>query len=269
MAIYLNGNEIDLLGCRFRDGTYSIRLRDARFDSAVLTWLYAGEHELSALMYITWHLREHGCEQISLRMPYIPNARLDRVSSDNEVFTLKYFARVINSLRFDRVWILDPHSRVSCALIDRVSVEYPVELVSATLSDVEERCGAKPLLYYPDEGATKRYSTRITAPYTFGIKKRDWITGVITALEIHGENPSGRNILMVDDICSSGDTMLRSALSLKAAGAANIYFFVTHCENTILDSELLRCDAIKRIYTTNSIYTGSSDKITVYNIADL
>lgn len=35
------------------------------------------------------------------------------------------------------------------------------------------------LLFYPDEGAVKRYSTMFNEPYVFGIKKRDWSTGEI------------------------------------------------------------------------------------------
>ena len=267
MAIFLDDTEIDLRSGRFLDGTYSLRL-DRTPAEAAITWLYAGEHELPALYYIARHLNDQGCKPLILKMPYIPNARLDRVRFYEEVFTLKYFADIINSLGFDRVDVLDPHSNVACALINRVNAMYPVGLIRTAITDIKSRGFDNPLLYYPDEGAVKRYSTRITAPYAFGIKKRDWVTGGITALEIHGESPSGRNILMVDDICSRGDTLLRSAMALSGAGASNIYVFVTHCENAILDSQLLRCESVQHIYTTNSIYTGYSDKITTYNATD-
>lgn len=275
MAIYLNGNQIDLCS-KYSDGTYCLRLNrcipesDIHIDGyapgeqAYIVWKYHGEHEMPAIIYLAMHLREIGCEKMILSLPYIPNARLDRTKSVGEVFTLKYFARIINNLEFDSVQVLDPHSNVSCALLDRVVVRQPTDYIRRSLRCVEGETGEAPLLFYPDEGAMKRYSSLITAPYSFGIKKRDWETGKITSFEIHGADPAGKNILMVDDICSKGCTFYHSAVALKKAGAANIYIYVTHCENTVIDEDLLKGDLITHIYTTNSIFTGTDDKITVF-----
>ena len=73
----------------------------------------------------------------------------------------------------------------------------------------------------------------------------------------------GKNILIIDDICSKGGTFYYAAKELKEAGAANIYLYVTHCENTIHEGELLNSDLIKHIYTTDSILTKEHEKITV------
>lgn len=275
MAIYLNGTRVDL-SSKFPDGTYCIRLNkdvpeeDILMDGyvpgedAYVVWKYHGEHEMPAIIYIAMHLKEMGCPNMTLFLPYIPNARLDRTKSNDEVFTLKYFARIINGLGFDYVRVLDPHSSVSCALLDRVAVEQPTDYIRDSILSVAKDCGESPLLFYPDEGAMKRYSALITAPYSFGIKKRDWETGKITSLEIHGADPNGKNVLMIDDICSKGGTFYHSANALKKAGASNIYIYVTHCENTIFDGELLNGDLIKHIYTTDSIFNGSHEKISIF-----
>ena len=275
MAIYLNGHQVDLCS-KYPDGTYCLRLNKGIKESEILSdgyipgsqahivWKYHGEHEMSAIIYLAMYLKEKGCEDMTLSLPYIPNARLDRTKSDDEVFTLKYFASIMNSLAFNSIQVLDPHSSVSCALLDRVVVRQPTDYIRNSIRHVALETGSDPLLFYPDEGAMKRYSSLITAQYSFGIKKRDWETGNITSLEIHGADPSGKNILMVDDICSKGGTFYHSAIALKKAGAANIYIFVTHCENTIFEGELLKGDLIKQIYTTNSIFTGNDDKITVF-----
>ncbi len=67
---------------------------------------------MAAILFLTKHLKNLGYN-VSLDMPYIPNARQDRVKGENDVFTLKYFAEFINSLDFDRVFVLDPRSNVS------------------------------------------------------------------------------------------------------------------------------------------------------------
>lgn len=73
----------------------------------------------------------------------------------------------------------------------------------------------------------------------------------------------GKNVLIVDDICSKGGTFYHSAKALKAAGANDVYLYVTHCENTIFKGELINSDLIKHIYTTRSVFTLAHEKITV------
>ena len=86
------------------------------------------------------------------------------------------------------------------------------------------------------------------------MKKRDWKTGNILGLDIiNAEAIKGKNVLIVDDICSRGGTFYHSAKALKEAGAARISLYVTHLEKTVLDGELFTSGLIEAIYTTDSI----------------
>ena len=117
-----------------------------------------------------------------------------------------------------------------------------------------------PVLFFPDEGAMKRYSSKLNLPYTFGIKKRDWETGKILGLQlINGEIVKDRNVLIVDDICSRGGTFYHAANALKEAGAKNIYLYVTHAEHTMIEGDMYNQDVIKKIFTTDSIFKPEWD----------
>ena len=118
---------------------------------------------------------------------------------------------------------------------------------------------------YPDEGSMKRYSGMIKEPYVFGVKRRDWATGKILGLDIIGNSDlvKGQDILIVDDICSRGGTFYHTAKKLKEMGAGDIYLYVTHCENTVLEGDLLEGDLIKQMFTTGSIFTKQHPKIEV------
>ena len=70
-------------------------------------------------------------------------------------------------------------------------------------------------------------------------------------------------VLIVDDICSRGGTFFYSAQKLKEAGATDIYLYVTHCENTILEGELIKSGLVTRIFTTDSIYSGKDENINI------
>ncbi len=251
----------------FPDGTLLLRQKCPDKEiPAVITWNYENSEEMVALLFLVKHLRAHGIERISLSMPYIPNARQDRVKTEEDVFTLKYFAEFLNDLQLDKVTVLDPHSSVSEALIDRLVVVQP----TAYLFAVQKRIGFDDLMaFYPDEGAMKRYSGMLSLPFAFGIKKRDWATGRILGLDIAGETeriPESR-ILIVDDICSRGGTFLHSAKKLHELHAKEIYLFVSHCENTILEGELLESGLIQQVFTTNSIFTKTHPMVEVIDNA--
>ena len=215
-------------------------------------WLYEGDSELFTLICVKRHIDRHfSTSEVVLEMPYIPHARMDRVKSDEDVFTLKYFAEVINSLNFKIVWVRDAHSNVSLALIDNV-VDTGVK---SYIHKAAELSGAD-AMFYPDEGAMKRYSDNSELPYAFGMKKRDWQTGKILGLDIiNPENIVGKDVLIVDDICSRGGTFYHSAKALKAAGAKSVSLYVTHCEETITLGEMAASDGlVDHVYTTRSIF---------------
>lgn len=276
--ITLNGKPVEIGS--FPDGTILMKENCGRDMVTSIVWKYENDREFLAIIYLVKHLRRLGHEHLELYMPYIPNARMDRVKNDEDVFTLKYFAELLNSLNLDRVTVLDPHSNVSEALINNLRVESPMGYIHKVLDKLPIRMwevddflsfdvGVKRkfslTMFYPDSGAMSRYSGMINLPYAFGIKRRNWETGKIEGLDVAGavDQIAGKDILIVDDICSRGGTFYHSAKKLKELGAKDIYLYVSHCENTILEGELLDGDLIKKVFTTDSIFTKSHEKVEV------
>ena len=250
----------------FPDGSLLLKASvgyDVCLRSAYIDWFFENNEELVTLIYLTKHLRDRGVKHIDLCMPYIPNARQDRTRYAEDVFTLKYFADIINYLNFDSVTVLDPHSSVSEALINNIDIDFGRAWIAEAISV----CNPD-MLFFPDEGAMKRYSSMAEKEYAFGIKRRDWKTGKIEGLDVAGcvDKIKDNKILIVDDICSRGGTFVHSAKKLKELGAKEIYLYVSHCENTILEGELLTSGLIEKVYTTNSIFTKKHEKIEVFEL---
>lgn len=258
--IFLNRKELELR--RFPDGTPSFRIDPAIYGagavrSATIRWIYEAEMECMFVWHLAKHLHDHGIERISLEMPYIPNARQDRVQRERDVFTLRYFAEFINSMQFCEVVVFDPHSNVSTALIDRVRVVSAQPYIQQVIDDIGD---PDLLMFYPDEGAAKRYSSMFKRPYAFGVKRRDWDSRKILGMEIISHEPvEGRNVLMVDDICSSGNTLYYSAKELAKCGAIDIYAYCSHCEIEVYEGKLLPFEHLKKFYTTNSFFMYSEE----------
>lgn len=256
---------------KYPDGTPAINIDASGYtvDNLGIEWKYDSMDELPILYSIVSHIKENGISQnLTLLLPYMPGARMDRTQDSKDVRQLKYIAQMINHMQLKEVYVLDPHSPVTENVLNNVRVLFPRREISEVLS----RFLKSPLLFYPDEGSLKRYNplqkTILQLPYCYGAKKRDWKTGVIQELEIYGdtERIKDKDILIIDDICSKGGTFLYSAKKLKELGAHDIYLYVTHCENTILEGDLLSSGLIKKIYTTNSIFRKYHPLIEVINV---
>jgi ribose-phosphate pyrophosphokinase len=120
-------------------------------------------------------------------------------------------------------------------------------------------------VFYPDAGAMKRYSEILKFPdnvqYFYGDKKRNLQTGEIISYElINSPELIGRNVLIIDDLCSFGTTFLKCGEKLKNNAVANIFLYVSHCEDSIFKGNLLKSDVIKTVYTTDSLLSDTSHK---------
>lgn len=250
----------------FPDKTHIIRMNrkpiKGEYDASApvyVNWEYESDEELASLVFITRHLQEEGNKNIELIMPYIPNARFDRVNNPDEVFTLKYFAEIINNLHFTKVRVLDAHSNVSLALINNVIQTDVIYFIAKAID------AFKPdVLFMPDEGAHKRYSTLVDMPSTFGIKTRDWRTGDIKDYNLaEPDLVKGKRVLIIDDISSRGGTFYYAGQLLHQHGASNIGLYVSHCEETIKDGYVLNPDKshIEQVYTADPLWHGKHDEV--------
>lgn len=254
-------NNIKIEQNQFPDNSLFMRFNPWDVGTAkqiVIEWYYENDAELFTLICLKRHLEESFKRfEYVLRMPYCPHARMDRVKTSEDVFTLKYFCEVINSLHFDLVVIEDPHSNVCTALLNNVDVVTPKASVNKVIKMIDDD---SLVMFYPDAGAMKRYSDLTDLPFAYGEKKRNWETGRIESLEVIGkENIAGNAVLIVDDICSYGGTFARAAKALREAGAVAVYLYVTHCEDNIHNGDIFKNGDIDCVYTTNSIYTGKND----------
>lgn len=264
-------NKVKVEVGHFPDGTQSIKfpvdVLPIGLDYPIsVAWYYDSDEELFTLACVMDWLHRHYSNHIiiGLNMPYVPNARMDRIKNANENFSLKVFANFINSLGFDTIQVFNVHSNVSEALIDHLfviqpdrDVEHCIELYNPDV------------IFFPDEGACKRYSDLKSVkesglPVTFGIKKRDWKSGKILGLDVISDTDlTGKKVLIIDDICSAGGTFKFSAMKLKELGADDVALYVSHCEDNIQNGDLLKTDLISKIYTTDSILHIEDPKIEV------
>lgn len=186
---------------------------------------------------------------------YMPYSRMDR-SENGSAFTLKYIAGLINDLWFNEVMIIEPHSDVTMALIDRSKAYFVTEQMLIPILDII-KFGQEDVLFFPDAGAQKRYGKMFHANNLVGYKERDFETGEIKSLQVVGDVPTKPfKALIIDDLSSYGTTFIKSAEALKKLGATEVHLLVAHAENSIFHGSLLDEDSpIDRMFATDSILT--------------
>lgn len=225
--------------------------------------IYESDADLIHLMMVKKHLENNlygnlkKSNNFNLTMKYVPYSRMDRVKNSGFVFTLKYAMEFINSLGFDQVTILEPHSDVAPALINNVFVSTPIKKLF-NIACLEQGFDLdKDYIYFPDATAKKRQEDNFMKNYEnilYGIKHRDFKTGDITGLEIQGNfkniKPDSK-VFMIDDLTSYGGTFVFGDIELKKLGFDKSFLIVAHAERSCFEKKLF--DHIEKLYTTNSI----------------
>jgi ribose-phosphate pyrophosphokinase len=260
--IWVNGKEITQE--HFSAGELKIKLFGNGRSRVDLVWHYESDAEFFTVACIREYYATQEC---ILYLPYLPHARMDRVKNPEDVFTLKTFAHLINSLNFEQVYVWDAHSNVGPALIDRC---HDVNALAWIQEAITQLGYAKDniCLFFPDEGAQKRYGTMFP-DYTqaFGIKKRNWETGKIEGYMVVGEeNIKDKCVLIIDDICSYGNTFVRAAEALHATGAKEINLYVTHCEDAISKGNVFTCGLINQVFTTSSLVRSAETEEKLFHV---
>lgn len=215
-----------------------------------ITWCYDDDSEIFTLWALVNQIRDvkGRNSSICLEMPYIPHARQDRNVS-NRLFTLKYFAKLLNEMNFEYVKVLDPHSDVSVALIDSIKVTTVEDLLGDSFEIPVDT-----VIMYPDNGAAKKHGA--TDQNIIGNKHRN-SDGRITDYELINFKEGTKDVLIIDDICSYGCTFVSAAKALKARGVEHVNLYVSHCETNIFKGEVF--NYIDNVYTTDSLLDLSKD----------
>ena len=184
--------------------------------------------------------------------------RSDRRFNKGESFDLKVICNFINSMNFDKVSILHPHSPISLALIHNSEKLSHFSYVEKTFHNI-----GNPVLVSPDAGAyktTHEIAEKLNTDLVPSNKVR--VNGA-PVISIQGD-VKDKECLIVDDLADGGRTFKFLAEALKKQGAAKVYLYVTHGQFNYGFEELK--ETIDHIYCTNSFKEITSDYVTQYKL---
>jgi len=216
---------------RFPDGETYVRVLSDVADRSVdlVCTLARPDDGFLCLLFAADAVRSLGARQVTLVAPYLSYMRQDRRFLSGEALTSKTFARLISST-FDRLVTVDPHLHRYPSLSALYTI--PTETLHAAplLADWIAAEVQTPLIIGPDEESEQWVSaiaTRIGAPYAVLRKIRHGDRSVDVELPDLSQW-NARQPVLVDDIASSGRTMLEAARQLPHQGLARPVCAVVH-----------------------------------------
>ena len=240
---------------RFPDGESRLRLPPllpARV--VILRGLHQPNAKLAELMLTAAGARELGAEHLTLVSPYLAYMRQDMAFTPGEVVSQRHLGHALAAW-FDAVITVDPHLHRVASLDEVVPGRHGVALSAAPLLGAFVAThvpGA--LLLGPDE------------------ESRQWVRLAAQALGLdhavchkqrHGDRDvdvvlpavavAGRAVVLLDDVASTGRTLMAAAHGALAGGARSVDVAVTHALFVADSFAELRAAGVRHVWSTDAV----------------
>ncbi len=249
----------------FEDGEHKTRpLENVRgADAYVVQGLYGGPAEspndkLCRLLFFIGALKDAGAARVTALCPYLCYARKDRRTKTGDPVTTRYVAAMFESVGTDVIVTLDVHNP---AAFDNAFRCRKISLTAASLFVGHARSLGKQrfCVVSPDPGGVKRadlFREALENACGFEVAKgfvdKHRSAGIVTG-DIFAGDVADRTALIIDDLISSGHTLLRAAHAVRRAGATRVIAMVTHGLFTSGSAETLQDPAIDSLVLTDSV----------------
>jgi ribose-phosphate pyrophosphokinase len=220
---------------RFPDGEYYMRVTEPGklkgqkviFVSRGRTPELSQDRLVSKSLLILHKLEEIGVKKAGLFLPYMPYSRQDKEFLPGEVVSVKIFRHILEE-KCDLIVSVTNHDKRDEGWVDKKF--YNIDGTRAVINFIKTKAFRNPVVAAPDmasKGNVDKLAKAIGAKVLAVKKERDHKTGEIKAT---GEIPdlSGKELIIFDDIASSGSTMLKAIEMARKAKADKIICIVIH-----------------------------------------
>ncbi|HEU4483402.1 MAG TPA: ribose-phosphate pyrophosphokinase [Nitrososphaeraceae archaeon] len=241
----------------FFDGESKLRIPSVNNkDCIIVQSLYPppDRHIIQLLMIIHKCKKDHA-SKITVIIPYMAYARQDKAFLDGEIISIAVLAQVIENFGVDEVITVDIHQEVSLSYFS-----IKIKNISAIplLADYIKNNVTleKSFIISPDAGGIKRaekFAQLLELPILCLKKKRDRKTGFVSIDENIGMKVDGMNAILIDDMISTGGSIVKACEVLKKQKIGNIIVFCTHAILVDNAFDKIINSGVKEIISTNSI----------------
>ncbi len=248
---------------RFPDGELRLRLpAELPPCTVLLRSLHQPNEKLVELLIAAPAARELGARRLLLASPYLAYMRQDIAFTPGEAVSQRHIAGLLARC-FDAVVTVDPHLHRIASLDEVMPGSRGVAVSAARLIGawVAQRV-SQPLLLGPDEESAQwvREAARACSPeadHAWCVKQRHGDHDVQVSLP-PGLRCAGRAVVLIDDLASTGRTLMAAARLALEAGASSVDAAVTHALFIGDAITELKSAGVHRIWSTDCVPHASN-----------
>lgn len=239
----------------FSDGESKIKIGRTGKNCVVVQSTHppADTHLMQALM-MARKCSDDGARDVCAVIPYLAYARQDRAFLEGEAVSIALVAKLLEAAGVRHVITVDIHSQLAMSHFSSVQNVSSIPLL-ADYATSKMRLH-RPVIVSPDAGGAERakeFALRLKTDMTALKKSRDRTTGEVIVDEKIDVDVSGRDAVLVDDMISSGGSIVKAAEVLRKKGISNVYAMCAHALLIGDAAQKIKAAGVQDIIATNSV----------------
>ena len=208
--------------------------------------------------------KETSSEVIAV-IPYMGYARQDREFLPGEIITMKVLAKLFKGVGASKIIAVDIHSAIGLKHFTIKSKN--VTAIPDLVKYFKKLSLKNPLVVSPDQGGknrAKEFAKEFGTKYIALEKKRDKKTGKVQIKTKNSDTVVGRDLILVDDMISTGGSIIKATQFLKKQKCKRVYVACTHALLMNDAEKKIRKAGVTSIVSTNTI-PGKTSVVDVSN----
>lgn len=238
----------------FSDGESKIRMVRAGKNCVIVQSTHppTDTHLMQTLM-MARKCADDGARDICAVIPYLAYARQDRAFLDGEVVSIALVAKLLEAAGAGHIVTVDIHSQLAMSHFASMQNVSSIPLLADYASKMKLH---RPIAVSPDAGGADRaneFAMRLKADAVALRKSRNKTTGEVAVDEKLDIDVSGRDVILVDDMISSGGSIIKAAELLRRKGAGKVYAMCAHALLIGDAAQKINAAGVQDIISTNSV----------------
>ena len=249
----------------FPDGENKITLigKISKKKSVVVQSMYPPvDTNLVQVLSLITKAKENSSEVVVV-IPYMGYARQDREFLPGEIVTMKVLGKLFKSAGASKIIVVDIHSSIG---LKHFSIKTKNITAIPDLVGFFKKLSLKnPLIVSPDQGGKERakeFAKEFNSDYISLEKTRDRKTGKVKIKTKNLEEVKNRDLILVDDIISTGGSIIKATQFLKKQKCKRIYVACTHALLMNDAEKKIKKAGVTSIISTNTI-PGKTSKVDI------
>lgn len=211
---------------------------------------------LVELFLVAKNARDLGAKKVTALVPYLGYMRQDKRFNPGEAFSAKHVAELLSSC-LDELFTFDAHLHRIKKMGEIFSI--PAHNLSAgndIAGFVEKKFNAKDTLIVGPDFESSQWARRIADRIGFGstiLEKKRLSSRKVTVRLVEDVDLRGKRVVIIDDIASTGNTLIEAAKAMKKNGAKSVDCVLVHALLVEGALEKIKRSGMRNFFSCNTI----------------